>query len=153
MEQCLAGLGQDCRGVATAAVVAQISNLLYRRLAVGRRLDTPQVANLRNSRLPICATSFRRAGDFRSSLCRRRKLVWQGDGFSIDRLRSGKLLNHPANLAAVCAFAGTLLGKPLESLAVRVEGKFLRLFGGLVRGRTEPSYRMRRSTSHRNVCA
>jgi len=46
---------------------------------------------------------------------------------------SGKRLNHPANLAAVYAFAGTLLGEPLETLAVRVEDNFLRLFGGLGR--------------------
>jgi TatD DNase family protein len=43
---------------------------------------------------------------------------------------AGKRLNHPANLAAVYAFAGTLLGEPLQSLAVRVEENFLRLFGG-----------------------
>jgi hypothetical protein len=36
--------------------VAQIANLLYRRLAVGRTRARLQVANLRNSRLPVCAT-------------------------------------------------------------------------------------------------
>jgi hypothetical protein len=44
---------------------------------------------------------------------------------------SGKRLNHPANLAAVYAFADSLLGEPLESLAGRVEENFLHLFGGL----------------------
>ena len=44
---------------------------------------------------------------------------------------TGKALNHPANLAAVYAFAAGLFGESLESLAVRVEKNFLRLFGGL----------------------
>jgi TatD DNase family protein len=45
---------------------------------------------------------------------------------------SGKALNHPANLGAVYAFASELLEVPLEALAERVEGNFLRLFGRLL---------------------
>lgn len=44
---------------------------------------------------------------------------------------SGRRLNHPANLAAVYAFAAELLDEPLDALAARVEENFLRLFGGL----------------------
>jgi TatD DNase family protein len=51
--------------------------------------------------------------------------------FPLTDASSGKPLNHPANLAAVYAFACTLLGEPLESLAVCVEENFLRLLGGL----------------------
>ena len=40
-------------------------------------------------------------------------------------------LNHPANLAAVYAFAAELFEEPLETLATRVEQNFLRLFSGL----------------------
>jgi TatD DNase family protein len=42
---------------------------------------------------------------------------------------TGKALNHPANLAAVYHFAAELFGEPEETLAARVEGNFLRLFG------------------------
>jgi TatD DNase family protein len=44
---------------------------------------------------------------------------------------SGQALNHPANLAAVYAFAAELRGGTEESLATQVEENFLRLFGGL----------------------
>lgn len=53
--------------------------------------------------------------------------------FPLTDAATGKPLNHPANLAAVYAFAAELLGEPLEDLAVRVEENFLRLFGGLDR--------------------
>ena len=43
--------------------------------------------------------------------------------------RSGRPLNHPANLAAVYRFAAELFQEPLDSLAKRVEENFLRLFG------------------------
>ena len=43
----------------------------------------------------------------------------------------GKPINHPANLAAVYAFAAELRGLPLTDLAAQVERNFLRLFGGL----------------------
>ncbi|MGO8679113.1 MAG: TatD family hydrolase [Limisphaerales bacterium] len=43
--------------------------------------------------------------------------------------RSGRALNHPANLAAVYRFAAGLFQEPLENLARRVEENFLRLFG------------------------
>jgi TatD DNase family protein len=46
---------------------------------------------------------------------------------------AGRALNHPANLAAVYAFAAELLGEPVKTLAARVEQNFLRLFGGLVK--------------------
>ena len=42
---------------------------------------------------------------------------------------TGKALNHPANLAAVYAFAAELRGVTDEALAAQVEGNFLRLFG------------------------
>jgi hypothetical protein len=51
--------------------------------------------------------------------------------FPLTDAGSGQRLNHPANLAAGYAFAGTLMGQPLEGLAVRVEENFLHLFGGL----------------------
>jgi TatD DNase family protein len=51
--------------------------------------------------------------------------------FPLTESAAGKPLNHPANLAAVYAFAGTLLGEPLDSFAARVEENFLRLFGGI----------------------
>jgi TatD DNase family protein len=40
-------------------------------------------------------------------------------------------LNHPANLIAVYAGLAEFLGEKTESLAARVEGNFLRVFGGL----------------------
>jgi TatD DNase family protein len=46
---------------------------------------------------------------------------------------SGKMLNHPANLAAVYQFAAELLNRPLESLATQIEENFRRLFGKLMR--------------------
>ena len=42
----------------------------------------------------------------------------------------GKLLNHPANLAAVYFGLAEFLGEQKESLAARVEENFLRVFGG-----------------------
>jgi TatD DNase family protein len=50
--------------------------------------------------------------------------------FPLTDAATGKPLNHPANLAAVCEFAAELLGEPLESLAACVEENFRRLFGG-----------------------
>ena len=44
---------------------------------------------------------------------------------------TGKAFNHPANIAAVYAFASGLFGESLESLATRVEENFFRLFGGV----------------------
>jgi len=43
---------------------------------------------------------------------------------------SGRILNHPANLAAVYAFATELRGVTAEALSAQVEANFLRLFGG-----------------------
>jgi TatD DNase family protein len=43
---------------------------------------------------------------------------------------SGKLLNHPANLAAVYRFVAEFLGRPIEKLVAEVEENFLRVFGG-----------------------
>lgn len=45
--------------------------------------------------------------------------------------RTGKALNHPANLAAIYAFAAELYGEPVETLAAQVEGNFQQVFGGL----------------------
>ncbi len=42
-------------------------------------------------------------------------------------------LNHPGNLGAVYDFAAELLDEDRERLAERVEGNFLRLFGGIGR--------------------
>ncbi len=42
---------------------------------------------------------------------------------------TGKPVNHPANLAAVYAFAAGLFDEPVERLAARVEENFERLFG------------------------
>ncbi len=50
--------------------------------------------------------------------------------FPLTEPATGKPLNHPANLAAVYAFAAELLGEPLESMAARMEDNFRRLFGG-----------------------
>jgi TatD DNase family protein len=44
---------------------------------------------------------------------------------------TGSVLNHPANLLAVYAFAVELLEEPVEDLARRVEANWLGLFGGL----------------------
>lgn len=49
---------------------------------------------------------------------------------SLADIATGKPLNHPANLAAVYAFAAGLFREPVEQLAARVEGNFLRVFGG-----------------------
>jgi len=43
--------------------------------------------------------------------------------------QTGKAINHPANLRAVYEFAADLYGEPIASLAERVEGNFVRLFG------------------------
>jgi TatD DNase family protein len=43
--------------------------------------------------------------------------------------RTGKALNHPANLPAVYEFAAELLGEAVEKLAAQVEENFLRVFG------------------------
>jgi TatD DNase family protein len=42
---------------------------------------------------------------------------------------TGKELNHPANIAAVYAFAAELRGEPIEELAAQVERNFKALFG------------------------
>ena len=47
--------------------------------------------------------------------------------------KSGKPINHPANLGAVYRFAAELLGEPIESLARRVEENFQRVFGAVSR--------------------
>jgi TatD DNase family protein len=50
--------------------------------------------------------------------------------FPLTDAGSGQRLNHPANLAAVYAFAAELRGEPLESLGACVEENFRRLFCG-----------------------
>jgi TatD DNase family protein len=52
--------------------------------------------------------------------------------------KSGKPLNHPANLPAVYAFASELLGECVESLAAQVEINFRQLFGKLERACGRP---------------
>jgi TatD DNase family protein len=51
--------------------------------------------------------------------------------FPLSDPKTGKPLNHPANLAAVYEFAAELLGEPIGNLAQQVEENFKRLFGGL----------------------
>jgi len=51
--------------------------------------------------------------------------------FSANDPVTGKALNHPANLRAVYEFAAELFAEPLDTLAVRVEQNFIRLFGKL----------------------
>ena len=51
--------------------------------------------------------------------------------FPLTDSATGKPINHPANLAAVYAFAAQLRSVSLEQLAAQVEQNFLRLFGGL----------------------
>ncbi|HTL18948.1 MAG TPA: TatD family hydrolase [Patescibacteria group bacterium] len=46
--------------------------------------------------------------------------------------KTGKSINHPANLAAVYDFAAELFEEPVEMLATRVEENFKRLFGALM---------------------
>jgi TatD DNase family protein len=46
---------------------------------------------------------------------------------------TGKAINHPANLAAVYAFAAELFKESTEQFAARVEENFLRIFGGIDR--------------------
>ena len=45
--------------------------------------------------------------------------------------KTGRALNHPANLGAVYRCVAGLVGEPVAALAERVEGNFLRLFGEL----------------------
>jgi TatD DNase family protein len=45
----------------------------------------------------------------------------------------GKIINHPANLAAVYQFASELFSEPLPQLQSRVETNFRRLFGPLLK--------------------
>ena len=46
--------------------------------------------------------------------------------------KSGKLVNHPANLAAVYEFAAELVSLPLDQFVPRVEANFRELFGVLL---------------------
>ncbi len=49
--------------------------------------------------------------------------------YKLEDPKTGAVINHPANLAAVYRFAAGLLNEPLEVLAERVEENFFRLFG------------------------
>lgn len=53
--------------------------------------------------------------------------------------RTGRPLNHPANLPAVYRFAAELREMPVETLAAQVEANFHRLFGALCGPRTSPT--------------
>lgn len=46
--------------------------------------------------------------------------------------KTGKPINHPANLGAVYRFAAELSGEPVEKLAARVEENFKRVFGSVL---------------------
>ncbi len=50
------------------------------------------------------------------------------NAFPLTDVGSGKPINHPANVASVYRFVAELLNEPLESLAMRVEENFQRLF-------------------------
>jgi len=56
------------------------------------------------------------------------------NAFPLTDPKSGKLVNHPVNLAAVYQFLANWLNEPVEDLAARVEESFLRLFGDLGKG-------------------
>jgi TatD DNase family protein len=51
--------------------------------------------------------------------------------YNLTDAKTGKALNHPANLGAVYEFAAELLGEPLNAVVKRVEENFLGMFGGL----------------------
>ena len=51
--------------------------------------------------------------------------------FPLTDAKTGRPINHPANLVAVYQYAAELRQVPLETFAVQVEQNFLRLFGGL----------------------
>jgi len=51
--------------------------------------------------------------------------------------RSGRDLNHPANIGAVYRFAAELIGEPLEAISSRVEQNFFRLFSGVLEARRQ----------------
>lgn len=53
--------------------------------------------------------------------------------YPMDDPKTGKPLNHPANLGAIYAFASELLGEPVDSLASQVQENFRRVFGRLTR--------------------
>ena len=51
--------------------------------------------------------------------------------FPLTDAKTGRPINHPANLVAVYQYAAELRQVPLETFAVQVEQNFFRLFGGL----------------------
>jgi len=51
------------------------------------------------------------------------------NAFPLTDPKSGKPINHPANLVAVYQFLANWLNEPVAGLAARVEENFLRLFG------------------------
>ena len=59
------------------------------------------------------------------------QLLPDGGKHQLVDFKSGKPLNHPANIAAVYEFAAELRGVAVESLARNTEENFLRLFAGL----------------------
>lgn len=44
---------------------------------------------------------------------------------------TGRMMNHPANIASVYRFVSQLVGEPMDALGRRVEQNFHRLFGGV----------------------
>jgi len=52
--------------------------------------------------------------------------------YPLEDPQTGKPLNHPANLAAVYAFAAELTGESVETLARQIEENFQRVFGKLI---------------------
>jgi TatD DNase family protein len=59
------------------------------------------------------------------------KEICGAEEFPLTDEKTGKAINHPANLAAIYDCVAELRGVPLEELAAQVEQNFLRLFGGL----------------------
>lgn len=51
--------------------------------------------------------------------------------YPLEDPQTGQALNHPANLAAVYAFAAELVGEGIDTLATQVEENFQRVFGKL----------------------
>ena len=52
--------------------------------------------------------------------------------YALEEVKTGKPINHPANLVAVYHFAAELREEPVEAMARQVEKNFKRLFGGVM---------------------
>lgn len=59
------------------------------------------------------------------------QMLPHGGKHQLVEISSGKCINHPANIVTAYEFAAELRGIPVDTLALKVEQNFLRLFGGL----------------------